>query len=75
MQSDGIWGLLGTLAIGYIIYRYLSKPKRRKFGVLQGGRSPDGQFQTTANGPPSSYVGNTPQISVLGWPNMGDCKC
>lgn len=76
-MSDGIGGLVVTLAIGYVIYRMFIKDKRRvtpRLGVLQGGRHAPGQFQSTANGPPESYNG-VPQISVLSWPNAGDCKC
>ena len=74
MEGNGIWGLVGTVAIAYVVYRLVNRDKKRKFGVLQGGKT-EGQFSTTSSGPPSGFQGNVPQIAVLGWPNMGACKC
>ncbi len=76
-MTDGLWSLLGTGAIGYLGYRFVKNGKRgqaRRFGVLQGG-IPAGQFSPQSNGPPPSFQGSFPQLSVLTWPNAGECKC
>lgn len=76
-MTDGFWGLVGMVAVGYLAYRFVnrSRSERPRLGVLQGGRHEDGQFSTTNKGPQPGYNGSFPQIAVLSWPGAGTCKC
>lgn len=75
MEGNGIWSLIGFVAVGYIVWKYFdkrNKPPRLK--ALNGGRA-SGQFQTTSKGPEPGFQGQFPQLVALTWPGAGRCGC